>query len=725
MARIRRLLKQVRTVLVSWKRVSVLFWSFSPGLVTTLVLLTIVGGILPSLQIQLTGSIVQSVADAIRGGKTAPLISRAVYFGLLQGALVFFSLLLGTVQQYLTKRFQLLLSNKTSLLVMEKALKLDLQHYEDDEIYDSLQRANNESRYRSYQIFSQMTSLASQAVTLVSVTLSLVATSPLIALLLLVSPLPALISQTFYSQKMYKVQYERAQERRKQTYLQQLVTNARSFKEIRLFRLGDLFLERYQEFMELFFKVDDKLNRQYSLASVALGTITVIASVGAQIYTIFFAITSGSIGLLAAYVQAIGVVQRSVQGLLTGFGQLYQNNLFIHNLFDFIDIAPSQIRSGKQRFPRPLRKGIEFRHVSFRYPGTSRIVLNDLNLILRAGECVALVGQNGSGKTTIVKLLSRLYEPTSGYILIDDMPIECFDLEDLRRNVGVIFQDFVQYEMSVRENIGFGDVDAFYDIGRIQTAAEESGADSIVEKLPEFYDTTLGRMFEKGHELSGGQWQKVALARAFMSKAPVMILDEPTAAIDAKAEAEMFGRLRQIAKGATTLLIAHRFSTVRMADRIVVLERGRVIEEGNHETLMRLGGTYAYLFNLQASGYRDTVLPSQMSRQATTRQSIIRPPFKLPTVDYGHTSPSQPPAPAVGDADALLLSLQQVAPAADYLNNTLHTPPPAGRPDTTPPPLKNSRPEQYAADSRPLSQEQEQKAERSSLKKNKTFLSRF
>ncbi len=336
MARIGHFFKQLRTILVSWKRVSTLFWSFSPGLVTVLVLLTIVGGILPSLQIQLTANIVQSVADAIRGGKTAPLISHAVYFGLLQGVLVFFSLILGTVQQYLARRFQLLLSNKTNLLIMEKALTLDLQHYEDDEIYDSLQRANNESRYRSYQIFNQMTSLASQAVTLISVTLSLVATSPLIALLLLVSPLPALISQTIYSQKMYKVQYERAQERRKQTYLQQLVTNARSFKEIRLFRLGDLFLERYQEFMELFFKVDDKLNRQYSLASVALGTITVIASVGAQIYTIFFAIASGSIGLLAAYVQAISVVQRSIQGLLTGFGQLYQNNLYIHNLFDFL-----------------------------------------------------------------------------------------------------------------------------------------------------------------------------------------------------------------------------------------------------------------------------------------------------------------------------------------------------------------------------------------------------
>jgi ATP-binding cassette, subfamily B, bacterial len=296
--------------------------------------------------------------------------------------------------------------------------------------------------------------------------------------------------------------------------------------------------------------------------------------------------------------QAITVVQRTVEALLWGVSQLYENNLF-----EFLDIAPHTIANGKRAVPERLQSGIEFRGVSFRYPGTTEMVLQDLNLFLKAGECVALVGHNGAGKTTLVKLLTRLYEPTAGHIFLDGVPLEDYNILDVRRHMSVIFQDFVHYEMTARENVGFGSIEELADEERIRLATAQSGAASLIEELPQKYETTLGRMFEKGHELSIGQWQKMALARAFMRRAPVVVLDEPTSSIDAESEAEIFSCLQQIAAGATTLLIAHRFSTVRMADRIIVIKQGKVIEDGAHQALLAANGTYAHLFSLQAAGY--------------------------------------------------------------------------------------------------------------------------
>ncbi|HKV57825.1 MAG TPA: ABC transporter ATP-binding protein, partial [Ktedonobacteraceae bacterium] len=376
-----------------------------------------------------------------------------------------------------------------------------------------------------------------------------------------------------------------------------------SVKEIRLFRLGGYFLGCYRQLYNEFYLVDSNLVKRETRALAPFTIFTNIASAGAQVYAISITIASGQIGILAGYLQAIAVVQSTVESLVMSISQLYQNNLFVSNLFEFLDVAPHAIQSGKRAVPECLQKGIEFRGVSFSYPGTSSMVLRNLNLFLRAGECVALVGHNGAGKTTLVKLLTRLYEPTAGQILIDDVPIEEYDADDLRRHVSVLFQDFVEYEMTVRENVGFGNLDEMHNNERILMATEESGAASVLEGLPQGYETMLGRMFEKGHQLSIGQWQKIALARAFMRKAPLVILDEPTASIDAEAESEIFNRLRQVAQKTTTLLIAHRFSTVRIADRIIVLERGQIIEEGTHESLLRAEGTYAYLFSLQAAGY--------------------------------------------------------------------------------------------------------------------------
>ncbi len=513
------------------------------------------------------------------------------------------SSVLGIGQQQFQSLLQTKLANAIAIQIMEKAIELDVQYFEDDEFYDKLQRATSESEYRPYNIFWEMVTIGSQCVTLVSVVAVLLYWNWGLGLLILLAPLPSVASQIFYGQQSYKIERERTQQRRRLSYLQFLTTNAHSVKEIRLFRLGDHFLGQYKQLYNDFYKVDSDLLKRETRALVPFTILTNVTSAGAQIYAISITIASAHIGFLAGYMQAIAVVQHTVEALLWGVSQLYRNNLFVSNLFEFLDVTPHQIANGKRAVPERLQSGIEFRGVSFRYPGTTEMVLQDLNLFLKAGECIALVGHNGAGKTTLVKLLTRLYEPTEGQILLDGVPLQEYDTLDVRRHISVIFQDFVRYEMAVRENVGFGYVEELDNEERIRLATAQSGAASMIEELPQKYETTLGRMFEKGHELSIGQWQKMALARAFMRRAPVVVLDEPTSSIDAESEAEIFSRLQQIAAGATTLLIAHRFSTVRMADRIIVIKQGKIIEDGTHQELVAADGTYAHLFRLQAAGY--------------------------------------------------------------------------------------------------------------------------
>ena len=602
----RRLLTHLARMTSAWRRVLRLLWHTQPWFVAGLLLLTVLSGLVPAAQIQLTSSIIGSAAQAIRVGHAQNLVNSALLFGVAQGVLLLGSALLDIATQHVQNLLLLRLSNTISIQVMEKAASLDVAYYEDDACYDRLQRATNESGYRPYQIFYQMSMLGAQAVTLISVVAVLVSWNWWLGLLILLAPLPSVGSQIFYSRREYLIERERAPLRRQLSYFQFLVTHAYSVKEIRLFRLGSYFIERYKQLYNDFYAVDSHLARQQSLLSIPFAILTNAAAAGAQIYAIAMTIATDHLGFLAGYIQAISTVQGTMQSLLGGIAQLYQHNLFVNNLFEFLDAPPSSIKSGRHQVPERLRKGIEFRSVSFAYPGTTTEVLNDLNLFLQAGECVALVGQNGAGKTTLVKLLTRLYEPTAGQILLDDLPLEEYELDDLRRHISAIFQDFVEYEMTVRENVGFGFIEQIEQRERIEQAARESGAASMIKDFPEQYETMLGRMFAKGQQISGGQWQKIALARAFMRRAPVVILDEPTASLDAESEAEIFERMQQAAAGATTLLIAHRFSTVRKADRILVIEQGRVIEDGSHEELLRRGGLYARLFHLQAAGYLES-----------------------------------------------------------------------------------------------------------------------
>ena len=496
-------------------------------------------------------------------------------------------------------------TNATSLRLMEHAATLDLEDFEDSELQDRMERARRQAAGRMTlmgQLFAQVQDL----VTIASFAAGLIVFAPWLIVLLAVALIPAFVGEAHFNALSYSLNYARTPERRELDYVRQTGTSVETAKEVKIFGLNAFLIDRYRALAKQFFDANRLLaRRRASVGSLltALGTIAYYVAYAYIIWrTLHGEFTIGDLTFLAGSFRRLRTL---LENLLTGFSQVAGQALYLDDLFSFFEIEPEIVSPPNARpVPIPIREGFVFEDVGFRYPGAQRWAVRHLSFTLHAGEVLALVGENGAGKTTLVKLLARLYDPDEGRILLDGHDLREYDLFALRANIGVIFQDFVRYHMTAAENIAVGRIDARDDRARIVEAAQRSLADEVIAKLPAGYDQVVGKRFRTGIDLSGGEWQKIAIARAYMRDAQVLILDEPTAALDARAEFEVFQRFKELSRGKTAVLISHRFSSVRMADRIVVLDNGTVEATGTHDELLEQGGHYAELFELQAAGYR-------------------------------------------------------------------------------------------------------------------------
>ena len=505
--------------------------------------------------------------------------------------------------------FDALLADKytrhVSIEVMKHAASLDLATYEDPVFYDRLERARVQATDRLGMIQS-IGRLVQQVITAVSLSVSIIVFSPWLLLLLIAGVIPAFLGESHFAFLGYATNFRQTPIRRQLDYLRVLGGSREAAKELKLFGLKEFLIERFTRLSDQIYHENVGLARRRLAAGALLSMVGTAGYYSAYVFivwrTIHGVLTIGELTFLSgAIVQASG----NIQQIFSTLASIADQSLFLTDLLAFFEMRPTIFsKPNALPAPRPMVRGFEFRNVSFRYPGSSRLVLNGLNFQLRPGERVALVGENGQGKTTIVKLMTRLYDPLEGHILLDGIDLREYSLEDLYREIGVIFQDFMRYEMTVRENIAVGQIETLKRIEPLQEAAKKSMAAPVIERLPFNYEQMLGRRFEGGVDLSGGEWQKVALARAYLRNAQMLILDEPTAALDARSEFEVFRRFAELTTGKTALFISHRFSTVRMADRVVVLENGRITEDGSHEQLANLGGRYAEMFELQAAHYR-------------------------------------------------------------------------------------------------------------------------
>ncbi len=583
-----------------------LVWQTSRWATMGMGCLTLGGALLPASQAWVGKLIVDGVVASIRGGRSFEQTKTVFIYLVLELALFLVSTAFNHTRRLIQQLIQLQLANRIRAEIIGKALTLDLAFFEHPEFYDRLQNARREGGYKPVELINDTFQIVQNTITLISFALLLLRFSPWLVVILVATSIPAFIAETRFSEQGFRLLTRRAPESRQINYLSRLLTEDAAAKEIKLFNLGDTLLTRYTTLFDKFFHEDKALALRRAVTGFSLGLVTTLGFYASYAWIVWHAVQGAiSLGDMTLYLSIFRQGQSTFQSILSAMGNIYENNLFMTNFFDFIGLKPQMsIAERPHALPSSLTRGIEFRGVGFQYPENGEWALRDINLTISAGEKIALVGHNGAGKTTLIKLLSRLYDPTEGAILIDGIDIREVDPLDLRQKIGVIFQDFVRYHVPARENIGFGQIDALDDIEQIIESARKSGAHSIIENLPAGYETMLGRWFHSGHELSLGQWQKIALARAFMRDAEILVLDEPTASLDAETEYEIFRNFQELTEGKMAILISHRFSTVRMADRIVVIQAGRITEIGSHEELLRQEGIYAELFSMQAEGYR-------------------------------------------------------------------------------------------------------------------------
>lgn len=580
-----------------------LVWTTSRLLTVMLAVLTIVAGILPAAIAWVGKLIVDGVVAAM--AEPEPNVQSVLSLVMFEALIV---ILLAGSQRGISASQSLLralLGQRVNVMILEKALTLTLSHFEDSEFYDKLTQARREASSRPLSLVNRTFGLVQNLISLSSFAVLLFTFSPWAVIILFGAGLPSFFAEAKFSGDAFRLFRWRSPDTRMQMYLETVIAREDGVKEVKLFQLGPRLLQRYREIFNKLYVEDRQLTIRRDTWGFLLGLISSGAFYGAYAW-IVIATVNGEItlGAMTMYLMLFRQGQAAVTAILSAISGMYEDNLYLSNLYEYL-AQPVPASPGRAvKGPAPQR-GLEFENVSFAYPGAKDNALSNISLTVRPGEGLALVGENGSGKTTLIKLLTRLYEPTEGRILLDGLDLRDWDLEALRRRIGVIFQDFGRYQFTVGENIGAGDVRHMDDTPRQVAAAETGMAAPFIEAMPKAYDTQLGRWFKGGRELSGGQWQKIALSRAFMrSEADILVLDEPTAAMDAASEAAVFDLFRSQSHDKMTILISHRFSTVRAADQIVVIHDGRIVERGDHDQLLAENGTYAQLFRLQAKGYQ-------------------------------------------------------------------------------------------------------------------------
>src|SRR3954470_24041700 len=588
-------------------------WASEPRYVVGILVLRVLRSAVPLAVLWIGKLIVDAVVHDIAlhaQGEPIPWGRLALLVG-IELAIALVGEALSRVSALLESLLGDLFANRTSVQLMHHAATLDLEQFENAEIYDKLERARRQTVGR-IGLFTMLLATLQDLITLASLSIAIAVYVPWLLVLLVVAVLPSLLGETHFASLGYSLLYSWTPERRQLDYLRYIGASDISAKELKLFGLSDFLVGRYGRLSDEFYQANKALAVRRSLVSSLLagvGTLGYYAAYAVIIYLTVIGHRSPAglftIGVLTFLAGSFRQSRDVIQRILLSLSQVYEQTLYLDDLFSFLALEPHIVRRpGARTVPVPIRTGFVFEHVGFRYPGSETWAVRGLDFTLAPGERLALVGENGAGKTTLVKLLARLYDPTEGRILLDGVDLREYDVDSLRRNVGVIFQDFVRYDFVLRENIAVGDIARREERPAIASAAERSLADSVVRRVPQGLEQMLGRRFEGGVDLSGGEWQKVALARAYMREAQLLILDEPTAALDARAEYEVFVRFNELMAGRMAVVISHRFSTVRMADRIVVLQGGELVEQGTHEALVARGGLYAELFQLQAAGYR-------------------------------------------------------------------------------------------------------------------------
>jgi ATP-binding cassette, subfamily B, bacterial len=582
-----------------------LVWQSSPQWAAARIFVLSLQGILPLLSLFLLKLIIDQIAVSLTAANKSAAFEHALFLLILSGCVMLLTSVFTSLAEVVNAAQTYRVTDYIQELLFQKSSEIDLEYYENAKYYDTLQRAQQEAPFRPNQILNRVGQVLQNGISLAGILALLLSLYWGLAGVLFVAAFPALLVRLKFAKIQYHWQRKRTALERRSMYLAVLLSHDQFAKEMRLFNLGDLFRRQGREVRLQLYRENMRLMLRRAIASLSAESFAKVLTVAVFVFIAYETIQGRlKIGDLVLYQQALQRGEVALQGVLSGLSGLYEDNLFLSNLYEFLNLTP-KIKSPAQPkvFPNPVQQGIEVRDISFQYADTPRWALEGVSLKIQPGETIALVGENGCGKTTLVKLLCRLYDPTQGSILIDGIDICDFAIADLRQEISVIFQDYAKYFMSARDNIWLGNIQSSTDQD-VEQAARRSGAHDVIERLPKGYDTMLGKLFENGEELSIGQWQKVALARAFLRNSQLIVLDEPTSAMDPMAEYEVFQRFRELTRDQMAVLISHRLSTVKMADRIYLMANGRIAEAGTHEELVQLNGSYAKLFESQAANYR-------------------------------------------------------------------------------------------------------------------------